>query len=732
MVFSSFRLCSAKLTNKTTGPRINNLLKLAGVFYPNQMRKYCYILFMMTFAMSGCSENTNPLTTAFKTPFETPPFDLVRHDHYAPAFREAIEQGLQEVKKVATSAEAPTFQNTIEALARSGELLSRVSDIFYNLNSAETDARMQEIAREVAPWVSDYSNDILFNKELFERIHTVYDQREALGLNPEQYTLLEKTYRSFYRNGALLNEDGQSRLREISRELSELSLRFQDNVLAETNAFLLHLTNEKDLAGLPETAVDAAAQLARSRNLEGWAFSLHAPSYLPFMQYADNRELRQRLFMAYAMRANQDNEYDNKEILQKIANLRLERARLLGYPTYADFVLEERMAENPGKVNDLLNQLLTAARPNAEREVEEIRRLAADFGAEGELMPWDWSWYSEKLRKQRFDLDEEALRPYFELESVKQGVFELTRRLWGLNYVRNRKIPVYHPDVDVYEVYEEDGAFLAILYLDFFPREGKSPGAWMTSFRSQQKQDDKDIRPHISVVCNFSKPTGTRPSLLTFQEVTTFLHEFGHALHGMMSDVTYPTLSGTSVYRDFVELPSMIMENWAVEKDFLDLFAVHYETGERIPEEMVRKIIEARNFNAGYGILRQLGFGLNDMAWHSITDSVVSDIFSFERQAMQPAALLPAVDQVLVSPAFAHIFAGGYAAGYYSYKWSEVLDADAFRVFRENGIFDRETAASFREHILAMGGSEHPMTLYKRFRGQEPAVDALLERDGLK
>ncbi len=686
----------------------------------------------MTNPMSPNPEENNPLIAPFNTPYDTPPFDQIRHEHYVPAFRAAIEEGLRETTVIASAEGTPGFANTIEALDRSGELLSRVSDVFYNLNNAETDARMQEIAREVAPWVSDYHNDILFNKALFERIRTVYAQRDAMTLSPEQQTLLEKTYRSFVRNGALLDERGQGRLREISRELSALSLKFQDNVLAETNAFLLHVTDEKDLAGLPGTAMEAAAELARERGLEGWAFSLHAPSFGPFMEYADNRELRHRMYTAYAMRANQNNAYDNKEVLQRIANLRLERARLLGYATHADFVLEERMAGKPERVHALLDQLLVAARPTAEGELEELRQLAVSMGAEGEIMPWDWAWYSEKLRRQRFELDEEVLRPYFELDAVKQGVFELTGRLWGMTYVRNERIPVYHQDVEVYEVYDADGNLLAILYLDFFPREGKSPGAWMTEFRSQQTREGKDIRPQVSVVCNFSKPTKKRPSLLTFREMSTFLHEFGHALHGMMSDVTYAGLSGTSVYRDFVELPSMIMENWALEREFLDLFARHYETGERIPDELVRKIIDARNFNAGYGILRQLGFGLNDMAWHGITEPVGADVLDFERRSMQPAALLPVVDHVMVSTAFAHIFAGGYAAGYYSYKWSEVLDADAFRVFRENGIFDKATAASFRENILSRGGSEHPMTLYMRFRGKEPTIDALLERDGLK
>ncbi len=681
---------------------------------------------------TACVQEHNPLLAEFPAPHQTPPFDRIEHDHYAPAFQAAIETGLKEIDAIAGSDDPPTFANTIEALAFSGGLLDRVSNVFYNLNSAETDSRMQEIAREVAPLVSDYGNDVLFNKRLFERIKAVYEGRESLNLTPEQATLLEKTYKRFARNGASLDADGQARLREISRELSDLSLQFQDNVLAETNAFVLHLTDAADLAGLPETAVEAAALLARNRGLEGWAFSLQAPSFGPFMQYADSRDLRRQLYMAYTMRANQDNDHDNKEVLRRIANLRLERALLLGYPTHAHFVLEERMAEHPDKVNALLQQLLDAARPTAEKELSEVSEVAREMHGVDDLMPWDWAYYSEKLRKARYDLDEEALRPYFELEAVKQGIFGLTGRLWGLRYERNEGIPVYHPDVEVYEVFDGDGRFLSVLYLDFFPRDGKSPGAWMTSFREQHRLDGRDVRPHTSLVCNFSKPTDTRPSLLTFNEVRTFLHEFGHALHGMLSDVTYPGLSGTSVYRDFVELPSMIMENWSLEKEFLDLFAVHYQSGEPIPAGLVRKIIEARNFNAGYAILRQLGFGMNDMAWHGLTSPFEGDILAFERHAMEPAALLPPVDGALFSPVFAHIFAGGYSAGYYSYKWSEVLDADAFKVFSENGIFDRATAASFREHILSKGGSEHPMVLYRRFRGQEPTPDALLERDGLK
>jgi peptidyl-dipeptidase Dcp len=698
---------------------------------PHGMKRITYVLSIFVAMIPLLSTAENPLMGPFNTPHHTPPFDKIKHEHYVPAIKEGIRQSLAEIDAIVANPAPPTFENTIEAMSFSGELLSGVSRIFFPLNSAETDEQLQAIAREVSPLMSDYSNDILFNEALFVRVKAVYDKRSSLALSSEQATLLENAYKRFSRNGANLDKETQGRLRNISRELSSLSLQFSEHVLAETNAYLLHITDEADLAGLPPSFVNASAQLARSRNLDGWAVSLQMPSYVPFIQYAENRKLREEIFMAYATRAASGNDNDNREILMRIANLRLERAKLLGYPTHAHFVLEERMAESPEKVNALLHQLLEAARPAADKELQEVQQLANEMGADFDIMPWDWSYYSEVLRKKRFDLDQELLKPYFQLENVTKGIFDLTNRLWGLTYVLNEDIPVYHPEVKAYEVYDEQQQFLAVLFLDFFPRAGKNPGAWMTSFRGQQKKDGHDQRPHISVVCNFTRPTDTDPSLLNFREVTTYLHEFGHALHGMFSDVTYPDLSGTSVFRDFVELPSMIMENWAVEREFLDMFAVHYQTGEKIPDEMIQKIIDARNFGAGYGILRQLSFGLNDMAWHSLTEPFNGDPAVFEREAMQPAMLLPMIDKAMASPAFSHIFAGGYAAGYYSYKWSEVLDADAYGLFRENGIFDKKTARSFRDEILSKGGSEHPMVLYKRFRGQEPSVDALLRRDGL-
>ncbi len=675
---------------------------------------------------------TNPLLSLFDTTFGNPPFPEIKEENYLPAFEKAIKEGLREVEQIVNNPENPDFSNTLAAFSFCGRLLDQVSQVFFNINGAETNPEIQEIARKVSPLLSDYQNDILFNEKLFERVNQVYRQRKSLKLDPEQKTLLDKTWKMFVRNGAGLEKEKKERLREISRELSDLSLKFQDNLLAETNAYSLHITDKKNLSGLPDSAVEAAAKLARDKGKKGWMFSLQAPSFLPFMQYADNRALREELFMAFNTRCYKGNQYDNRDIILKIANLRLERARLLGYSTHAHFVLEERMAQTPEKVTSFLHELLEAARPAALKELEDVQALAEKTGADFSLQPWDWAYYSEKLRKQRFDLDQEELRPYFQLENVKEGIFELTRRLWGLKYEPTREVQVYHPEVETYKVFDEDERFLGLLYLDFFPREGKNSGAWMSTFRDQEKRNGSDIRPLVLIVGNFSRPSDTRPSLLTFNEFTTFVHEFGHALHGLLSDVTYPDLSGTSVYRDFVELPSQLMENWAYEPDFLNLFARHYQSGEKIPAEMVEKIIKAKNFNAGYATLRQLGFGLNDMAWHSLTSPTGEDPEKFETRAMKPANLLPRISQTMMSTSFAHIFAGGYAAGYYGYKWAEVLDADTFQAFKENGIFDRETARAFREHILSRGGSEHPMKLYKRFRGKGPSIDPLLKREGLK
>lgn len=687
---------------------------------------------MLVLLAVSCQEKAdkNPLLSKFDTPYQTPPFDKIKHEHYMPALDSAISVARREIDAIDT--EEPTFENTIEALDRSGKLLADVSNILFNLNEAETDSVLQQIVIEASPKLTDFSNDINLNPELFKRVKAVWEKRDSLTLTVEQQMLLDKTYKGFVRNGANLSEADKEKYRAISRELSELTVKFNQNVLAETNSYKLHITNEADLAGLPQSLIDAAAYTAKQKGLEGWVITLDYPMYGPFMKYADNRELRKQLYMAYGNRCFKGNEYDNQKIAQRIANLRLELANLLGYPNFATFVLENRMAETPERVNQFLDQLVAASLPAAREEVKEVEEFARQQGFKGKLERWDWSYYSEKLKNAKYSYNEEELKPYFQLEKVIDGVFLLANKLYGLTFLPNGKIPVYHPDVKAYEVYDGSGRFMSVLYLDFFPREGKSGGAWMTSFRSQYRENGKDIRPIVSIVTNFTKPTDKQPSLLTFYEFSTFLHEFGHALHGMLTDCNYSSLSGTSVYRDFVELPSQIMENFAVEKEYLDLFAVHYQTGEKIPQELVQKIIDSRNFQAGYFSLRQLGFGILDMAWHTITKPVTEDVDSFEKKVLNPLDVLPPVKGTNMSVTFGHIFEGGYAAGYYGYKWAEVLDADAFELFKEKGIFNREVAQSFRENILSRGGSEHPMTLYKRFRGQEPTIDALLKRSGLK
>ncbi|WP_088655036.1 M3 family metallopeptidase [Geofilum rhodophaeum] len=675
--------------------------------------------------------DNNPLLQEFNTPHQTPPFTQIQTAHYIPAFTAAMEEGRAEIKAIIDNPATPDFNNTIEALEKAGNKLSRISSIFFNLNSAETSEAIQEVAREVSPLLSEYGNDIWLNEALFARVKAVYEQKDKLTLSTEQATLLDNTYKGFVRRGALLNAEDKQKYRNITAELSKLSLQFGENLLAETNDYKLHITDEADLAGLPEAVREAAQQLAESEGKEGWMFSLHAPSMLPFMQYADQRELREQLFRASTKRGNQDNQNDNKANILRQAELRLAKAQLLGYRSHADYVLEERMAQSADKVNAFLNELFEKSFPFAQEDVAQVAAFAKQQGLEGELQRWDFAYYSEKLKTSLFDLNEEMTKPYFQLEKVKAGIFDLTNKLWGLSYKLNKDIPVYHPDVFAYEVFNRDEQVISVLYLDFHPRKGKQGGAWMTSFRDQHVENGQNIIPHVSVVCNFTPPTASRPSLLTFNEVTTFLHEFGHALHGMLSEVTYESLSGTSVYRDFVELPSQIMENWALEKEWLQDVAVHYQTGETMPEDLIQKIIAADNFQSGYLTVRQLSFGFNDMAWHSITEPVATDAISFEKAAMAKTELFPEVAGSCFSTAFGHIFDGGYAAGYYGYKWAEVLDADAYALFKEKGIFDQATAESFREHILSKGGTRHPMDLYVAFRGAEPSVEALLLRSGL-
>lgn len=671
------------------------------------------------------------LTQYFNTKHNTAPFSQIKIEDYVPAFQEGIALAKAEIDAIVNNPDEPTFENTIVAMDFSGDILDRLSSIFFNLNSAETNDEMQKIAQEVSPWLSEFGNDIRLNAELFARVKTVYDQKESLGLNPEQTTLLDKKYKSFSRNGANLPEDKKNKLREIDKELSKLSLQFGENVLAETNNFELHLTDEKDLSGLPEGTIEAARLLAKNQEKEGWIFTLDHPSYVPFLTYADNRELRKKMAIAFGAKGFQKNEFNNEEIILKIAKLRHERANLLGYKTHAHFVLEERMAESPEKVFSFLNDLLAKAKPAAQKEFAELTAFAKELDGIEQLEKWDGAYYSEKLKQQLFNLDDEKLKPYFQLEKVLDGAFIVAKKLYGLTFTEVFDIDKYHEEVTTYEVKDADGNLISIFYADFFPRKGKRNGAWMTSFKSQYVKDGVNERPHISNVCNFTKPTETKPSLLTFNEVTTLFHEFGHGLHGMLANTVYPSLSGTSVYWDFVELPSQIMENWCYEPEALALFANHYETGEIIPIEYVQKIKESASFQEGLATLRQLSFGLLDMAWHGQDPTNITDLKAFETEQFANTQLYPDVKENAMSTAFSHIFQGGYSSGYYSYKWAEVLDADAFEYFHENGIFNEDIAKKFKDNVLSKGGTEHPMTLYKRFRGQEPKPEALLKRAGL-
>ena len=637
----------------------------------------------------------------------------------------------QEIDAIIQQSEAPTFENTILALEKSGSLLNQATTIFGNLLSAETSDEMQAIAERVMPQLSAHSNNISLNEELFARIKSVYQNTDLDTLNAEDRMLLQKTYDGFIRSGANLTPEQKERFRQLSSELSVLTLRFSQNNLKETNRYELSLTRE-ELDGLPESAISNYAQTAKEKGKEGYIVTLQAPSFVPFMKYSTHRELRQQLYMAYNTQCTHDDEYNNMDIVKKLVNLRLERAQLLGYATAADFVLTQRMAKTSDKVYELLNQLLEAYSPAARQEVAEVQALAKEMeGEDFELMPWDWAYYSEKLKEKKFSLNEEALRPYFELSRVIDGVFGLATRLYGITFQENADIPVYHPDVKAYEVFDRDGSFLSVLYTDFHPRASKRSGAWMTSYKEQWKDEEGDHRPHVSVTMNFTKPSADKPALLTFSEVNTFLHEFGHALHGMFANTTYQSLSGTNVYWDFVELPSQIMENFAIEKDFLNTFAKHYETGENIPEDLIQRIVDASNFNVAYACLRQLSFGFLDMAWYTRTEPFEGDVKAYEKEAWKQTQILPSVEDTCMTVQFSHIMAGGYSAGYYSYKWAEVLDADAFSLFKEKGIFNQEVANSFRENVLSKGGTEHPMTLYKRFRGQEPGIDALLKRNGI-
>ncbi len=669
----------------------------------------------------------NPLLT----PFDTAPFSKIKNEHFKPAFLQAIEDARSEIDGIANSKEVPTFENTIAALDFAGQQLDRVSSVFFNLNSAETNPEIQKIAQEVSPLLSEFSNDITLNEDLFKRVKAVYDQRNALELTTEEQTLLDKKYKSFSRNGANLPLDKKKRLREIDAELSKLKLQFGENVLAETNKYEMHLTNEEDLDGLPEGEKEAAAQLAKSKEKEGWLITLDYPSYIPFMKYSSNRKLRKELSIAFGSKGFHNDELDNQKNIINIANLRHERANLLGYKTHAHYVLEERMAETPEKVHHFLQELLEKAKPAAEREFEELENFAKQLDKIDRLEKWDGAYYSEKLKQKLFDLDDEKLKPYFKLENVIAGVFKVATKLFDLQFEEVFDVDKYHPDVKTYRIYDKNKNLVSLFYADFHPRPGKRGGAWMTSYKAQYVQNGVNVRPHISNVCNFTKPTASKPSLLTFNEVTTLFHEFGHGLHGMLANTVYPGLSGTSVYWDFVELPSQIMENWCYEKEALELFATHYQTGEVIPMELVQKIKDSATFQEGMATLRQISFGLLDMSWHGTDPSGISNVKEQEVKAFEPTDLYPECPETCMSTSFSHIFQGGYSSGYYSYKWAEVLDADAFAYFKEKGIFNQEVATKFKDNVLSKGGTEKPMELYKRFRGSEPKIEALLKRAGL-
>ncbi|TXD82825.1 M3 family metallopeptidase [Subsaximicrobium wynnwilliamsii] len=673
----------------------------------------------------------NILNHTYDTPYHTAPFSKIKNSDFLPAITQGIIDAKADIDAITSNPETPNFENTIEALDFSGESLDRMSSIFFNLNSAETSEELQSIAQEVSPLLSEFSNDITLNEALFERVKAVYQKRDDFTLSVEQNTLLDKTYKSFSRNGANLSEDKKNELREIDKKLSQLSLKFGENVLAETNAFQMHLTNENDLNGLPEGAKEAAKDLAESKDLEGWLITLDYPSYIPFMTYANNRELRKKLAIASGAKAFHEDKLDNQDKVLQIAKLRFERAQLLGYKTHAHFVLEERMAKTPENVAQFLNELLEKAKPAAEGEFHKLEAFAKDLDGIEQLQKWDSAYYSEKLKQKLFDLDDEQLKPYFKLENVIDGAFTIAERLYDLKFEQIDTIDKYHKDVLTYKVTDTNGNLISIFYADFFPREGKRNGAWMTVYKSQYIKNGVNDRPHISIVCNFTKPTKSKPSLLTFNEVTTLFHEFGHALHGMLANTTYPSLSGTSVFWDFVELPSQVLENWCYQKEALELFATHYETGETIPMALIEKIKASSTFHEGMQTLRQLSFGLLDMSWHGIDPSSIKDVKTHELEAFEGTKLYPDVAENCMSTSFSHIFQGGYSSGYYSYKWAEVLDADAFEYFLEQGVFSKDVAKRFKDNVLSQGGTEDPMTLYKRFRGKEPQPDALLKRAGL-
>ncbi len=681
---------------------------------------------------NGKDSGDNPFFSKFETPFQVPPFDKIKTAHYMPAFKKGMEAHKEEIQAIINNEEPANFENTIAALDKSGMMLRRVSSVFSNIKSSTTNDELQKIANEVAPLKSKHYDDINLNPELFDRIKAVYNKKEELELSKAQLKLLEDTYKKFVRNGANLPADEQDRLRTINKELSQLSLKFDDNLLSETNSFKLFIEKEEDLAGLPESVRQGAAEAAKAAEKDGqWLFTLHKPSLIPFLQFSEKRDLREKLYTAYITRCDHNNEYDNKEILKKMVKLRIEKGQLMGFETYAHYVLDDRMAKTPERVFDLLNQLMSAGNKVAKKERAEMQQMINDEGHNFKLKPWDWWYYAEKMRVKKYNFNEESTRPYFELKTVRDGMFKVATKLWGLQFKKRNDLPVYHEDAMAFQVMEANGDHVGILYMDFFPRASKSSGAWMNSFMKQHTIDDKRVAPVISVVTNFSKPTGDKPSLLTFDEVSTLFHEFGHALHGLLSDTKYYTQSGTSVPRDFVELPSQIMENWASQPEVIKMLGKHYETGETIPDELIKKMKAASLHNQGFGLTEFIGAGLLDMHWHMLTDKDLKEVKAFENEVREKIGLIPEIEFRYRSPYFSHIFAGGYAVGYYGYAWAEILDADAFKAFKENGLFDQETAQKFRNHILSVGGSDDAMKNYVKFRGKEPTIDALLERRGL-
>jgi peptidyl-dipeptidase Dcp len=702
------------------------------------MRKNIIASMAICLVLSSCGssetdqQEINPFFEAYNTPFEVPPFDKIRNEHFEPAIQEGIRRQQAEIDDIVNNPDSPTFENTIEAMELSGELLSKVSIVFGNLNSVNTNDTLQDIAKQTAPELSKHRDNISLNAALFARVKNIWDNREQLDLNPEQQKVLENTYKSFVRSGANLNESDKEKMREINSKLSVLSLQFGQNLLAETNAFKLVIDNKEDLSGLPQEQIEAAAGDAKAAGEDGkWVFTLQNPSVMPFLQYADNRDLRRQIWEAYKNRGDQNNDKDNKQILIDIANLRREKAQLLGYNNHADYVLEESMAKSAENVYGLLNQLWKPALAKAKEEAREMQQLIRSEGKDFELAPWDWRYYEEKLRMQKFDLDEQEIKPYFALDKVQEGVFMVVNRLFGLTFTPISNIPTYHPDAKAYEVKEADGSHVGVLYMDFHPRESKRGGAWMTSYRPQETIEGQRKAPVISIVCNFSRPTADAPALLTFEEVTTFFHEFGHALHGLLSNVQYRSLAGTSVPRDFVELPSQIMENWATEPEVMKSYALHYKTGEPIPDELIQKLQRSGTFGQGFGTTEYLAASFLDLDYHTQEMPITSDATNFENQSMAKIGLTEDIIPRYRSTYFQHIFSGGYSSGYYSYIWSGVLDTDAFQAFKETELFNADKAQAFRREILERGGTGEPMEMYVRFRGSEPKIDALLKKRGL-